>query len=128
MRTHQTPDTELELIWAAYQPRTLVSDVLKAVSIYTGIPIGSLISQRRTKKLVRARWSAFFIARNMSQASYPQIGKAFRKDHTTVLYGCDQMDELVKSDIDLKAHIAAMQSLTEKIRDERLSKKIQVAA
>lgn len=122
MRLKMDLQTEYELIWSQVKPRVLMSDVIRAVSLYTGEPTPNLLADRRNQPLVWTRWAAFYICRQLCTASYPQIGKAFRKDHTTVIYGCLQMDKMIQAHVDVRAHVEAMQFLAEKTRDDRINK------
>lgn len=53
-------------------------------------------NERRWVHLVRARHVAFFVGREFTALSYPQIGRAFGdKDHTTIMHGCRVVDSVV---------------------------------
>lgn len=52
------------------------------------VSMSSLLSRRRTKSLVTARHAAFLAARRLPiEPSYPDLGAAFNRDHTTVIHG-----------------------------------------
>lgn len=121
MKKVNSLETEYDLIWAQVTPRVFMVDVIKAVSFYTGEPTINLLSQRKTAGLVWIRWAAFYLCRNLSTASYPQIGRAFNKDHTTVMYGCVRMDKIIRAQPEIKAHMEAMAFMAEKMRDERIN-------
>lgn len=42
---------------------------------------------RRHSHICRIRWAAIWLCRELTGASYPQIGKALCRDHTTIMHG-----------------------------------------
>ncbi len=68
-----------------------------------GISIEDLLSRKRTAELSLARQIAMFIVRNKTEESLQQIGLSFnKKDHTTVLYACNKVEDLLKDDSRVK--------------------------
>ena len=44
-----------------------------------------------------------YLCRTLTNMSYPDIGKAFNgRDHTTVMYACDQVTKQVETNTELK--------------------------
>lgn len=72
-----------------------VSEIAKAVSVVTKVPLVDLYGNRRTRDITRARWVVWYIARTSLLKSYPVIGKCFNMDHTTVLHGVRTMQKLI---------------------------------
>ena len=50
--------------------------------------------------LHRARQVAMHVAFNNTAASYSEIGAAFARDHTTVIYSCKTIDRLIEEEPD----------------------------
>ena len=65
---------------------------------YFNLKTTDLLSKKRTRHIARARQMAMKIAYEHTSSSYPQIADAFGVDHTTVMYACKKLDELVKVD------------------------------
>jgi chromosomal replication initiation ATPase DnaA len=63
----------------------MVSDIIAAVASETGVAIKDIRSSRQDQKSSRARHLAMYAARHLTERSYPQIGCAFGKDHTTIM-------------------------------------------
>jgi len=62
--------------------------LLSLVSKVTGVKQTELRSQRRDQTIVRARHIFFHAARNLTERSYPEIGRHLGgRDHTTVMHG-----------------------------------------
>ncbi len=52
----------------------------------------------RSRSVARARHVAMALTREITGASYPEIGRAFRRDHSTVLDGVRRVELLVERD------------------------------
>ncbi len=48
-------------------------------------------SQRREREIVRARWIAMLLAREMCSATLMEIGRVFGRDHTSVLHALQRV-------------------------------------
>jgi chromosomal replication initiator protein len=83
-----------------------VAQVLEATATYHQLSLDDLLSKRRTKDVVRARQIAMYLAREETDASYPQIGAALGgRNHSTVLYGYQKIARTVESDEALRHEI-----------------------
>jgi chromosomal replication initiator protein len=56
-----------------------------------------IMSHRRQAPIVKARQEAMYLIKNNTAWSYPQIGRYFGKDHTTVLHAVQLMDRRIAS-------------------------------
>ena len=70
----------------AAQP-LMVRPVLETAARYFGISVASILTDRRTWPLVRQRQIAMFVAWEATGRSYPAVGRAFSRDHTTIIHG-----------------------------------------
>ena|SRR5579859_908261 len=65
-----------------------VCEILAAVSQVARISIEQLEGRRRTpQRLITYRHLAWYLMRHWTQASYPQIGVAVKRDHSSVMHG-----------------------------------------
>lgn len=62
-----------------------IAQIIKDVENYYELPHGSLIERNRTEPTQEARKLAMYLARRYTKSSWPQIGDAFHRDHTTVI-------------------------------------------
>jgi hypothetical protein len=72
-----------------------------------------LVSARHAARFVVARHAAMFLARELTDQSTPQIGKAFERDHTGILHGVNQTIKRLEAgerygDMLLSEHIEAI--------------------
>jgi chromosomal replication initiator protein len=85
-------------MFAVYDRAVSLDSIKRAVAGYFNIRITDLSSGRRTRTLARPRQIAMALAKELTQHSYPEIGEAFEKDHTTVLHACRKVDQLRNED------------------------------
>jgi chromosomal replication initiator protein len=83
---------------AAYERLVTIDNIKRQVSNYYNLRITDLSSERRTRSLARPRQIGMALAKELTQHSLPEIGRAFGKDHTTVLHACKKVAELRKDD------------------------------
>lgn len=87
---------------ASYDRAVTLENIKRTVAAYYNIRLADLNSVRRTRTLARPRQIAMSIAKELTRHSYPEIGAAFGKDHTTVLHACRKVAELRREDDRLK--------------------------
>ncbi len=69
----------------------IISEVARTYNVTEN----DILSNRRTAPLALARQVAMYIARKTTDLSYKEIGEAFGKDHTTVLYNVKQIEKFL---------------------------------
>lgn len=73
-----------------------VEKIISEVAHTYNVSESDILSNRRTAELVLARQVAMYIARETTDLSYKAIGESFGKDHTTVLYNVNKIEEFLK--------------------------------
>jgi chromosomal replication initiator protein len=87
--------------------RSKITEVLEATATYHQLSLDELLGQGRSKKLVRARQIAMYLAREETDASLPQIGDALGgRAHSTVLHGCQKIADTVGTDAALRRELS----------------------
>lgn len=82
-----------------------IKEIQQRTSAATGVPLSDIMSYRRDGRTARARQIAMYAARLLTPFSLPQIGQAFNRDHTTVLYTVRRIESRVYGEPDLVAVI-----------------------
>lgn len=83
--------------------------IQKAVADHFQIKLQEMKAKKRTKNLVMPRQVAMYLCRELTNLSYPEIGKYFGgKDHTTVIHACRQIEKLKEKESRLKDAIDAL--------------------
>ncbi len=78
------------------------SQILTHVADYFDISPDDLISKRRNKELVYARNLAMYISRNLLDYPFTLIGDKIKRDHSTVMYGIDNIEKSLKTNSAVK--------------------------
>lgn len=80
-----------------------IANIIGAVCKYFNVEKIDLVSDRRSKDLVRARQVAMYLSRKLTTASYPTIGnKLGGRDHTTVMHGTERIRARIKTEPELQ--------------------------
>ena len=78
-----------------------LGDIEAATSAFFGITPADMHSSRRTRTVSIARMVTMFLARRKTPMSYPEIGRAMGKNHSSVLLAVRRMEEALAGDADL---------------------------
>ena len=80
------------------KPRQITPDlILEETAKMFGLDVAQLTSKSRTRDLVHARQIGMYVCRELTELSYPQIGKEFGgRDHTTVIHAYEKVSTLMK--------------------------------
>ncbi len=82
--------------------RVTIDAIQKAVSEHFQMKQAALKEKSNTKKVVYPRQIAMYLVKELTDASLPEIGRAFGgKHHTTVIHSLNKIDQLRTVDADL---------------------------
>lgn len=77
----------------------LICEILDIVARVTGVSAQEMISPRRQRPTPEARHLAFWLlVKVRADLSLPAIGRAMKRDHTTIMYGRDRIEENLASE------------------------------
>ncbi len=77
-----------------------IENIIKTTADYYKIRVSDLLSPKRSRSIARPRQIAMTLAKELTNHSLPEIGRAFGgRDHTTVLHAQRKINELRESDI-----------------------------
>lgn len=92
----------------------VMEDIQEAVCTQFHVKMTELKSRRRSKTLVHPRQIAMYLCRELTDSSYPEIGRHFGgKDHTTIIHACRQVAKA-------KEHDQTLQATLESLKDQIL--------
>ena len=75
------------------------NDILKVVAAHYGIKVSDLKSKSNARPISYPRQVAMYICKELTDLSYPEIGKIFNnKHHSTVMYSVEKIDQLIQDD------------------------------
>jgi chromosomal replication initiator protein len=79
-----------------------IDSIQKAVAEQFGMRVAEIKAKNNSRSVVVPRQIAMYLAKQLTEASLPEIGRQFGgKHHTTVMHSVDKIVELRKSDKDL---------------------------
>jgi chromosomal replication initiator protein len=86
-----------------------IDNILRVVADYYKLSYNDLKGKKRTKNIAFPRQVAMYIARDITEYSTTELGFEFGgRDHTTVMHGCQKIEERLKLDPNLESTIQAL--------------------
>ena len=82
----------------AAQPKARLAEVVSVICAGEGVTSAEIFSVAKPKRIAKPRLMAYSLARELTGLSYPALGRLFRRDHSSLLYGCRAVDEQIASD------------------------------
>lgn len=86
-----------------------MESIQRAVADHYDIRVGDMSSRQRPQGIVFPRQIAMYLCREMTDQSLPEIGRAFNRNHATVLHAVRAIGERMKTDATLRQGILALQ-------------------
>jgi chromosomal replication initiator protein len=92
----------LSELWGADEKVITIEHIQRKVSEFFGLKLTDMRARRRTKAVAFPRQIAMYFARQLTHASLTEVGRAFDKDHTTVLHAVTKVETLIRQDAKFK--------------------------
>jgi chromosomal replication initiator protein len=87
-----------------------IESIQKTVADFYKLKVADMYSKRRPAHIARARQIAMYLAKELTQKSFPEIGEAFGgRDHTTVMHAVKRVVEIRQHDQETNRHIHALE-------------------
>jgi chromosomal replication initiator protein len=107
-----------DLLPKSYAAPITMDAIQAEVARQFGTHVADLRGDRRGQTVAYARQIAMYLSRNLTDASLPQIGDRFGgRHHTTVLYGVNKIDKLLKDGHDRQLH-DLIQTITARLKSQ----------
>lgn len=103
-----------DLLHVTEKPITLM-EIQYAVCGHFQVGLSDLQSTRRERRIARPRQLAMYLAKVLTPKSLPDIGKAFGRDHTTVMHAVKTIEDLIIRDKQVSLDVDL---LTRRLRGE----------
>jgi len=92
--------------------RIRIEEIQRVVARHYNVTKQDLLSNRRTRSIVRPRQVAMYLAKMMTLRSLPEIGRRFGgRDHTTVLHAVRKIEEMMGGDSKLAQELELLKRL-----------------
>ena len=87
------------------KPAVTIEIIRRHIAKHYSLKLSDLKSRNNTQKIVMPRQIAMYLARTLTEASFPEIGRKFGKHHSTVMHACNKIENKRKNDAKFKAHV-----------------------
>jgi chromosomal replication initiator protein len=100
--TVQTAQQVLKNFIEQQTRKITIDSIQKAVAEQFGLRVAEIKQKNNSRSIVFPRQIAMYLAKHLTEASLPEIGRQFGgKHHTTVMHSINKIEEQRKSDKDL---------------------------
>ncbi len=87
-----------------------IEELISRVADHYQLTAKDLKSVSRVKTLVEPRQLAMYFARKLLDSGYAEIGRAFGKDHTTVIHAETKIKKMLQEDMDFKSIVSRLET------------------
>lgn len=100
------------LVGSGEPRRVRIEDIQRIVARHYNVSRQELVSNRRTRVIVKPRQIAMYLSKTLTPRSFPEIGRRFGgRDHTTVLHAVRKIEELISGDTKLSHEVELLKRL-----------------
>ena len=85
-----------------------IEGIQKTVAEHFEIRMNDLTGRTRPQNIVWPRQIAMYLARNMTDMSFPVIGDAFGRNHATIVHACQLVEQRQTEDLKLRQTISLL--------------------
>jgi chromosomal replication initiator protein len=104
--TVEVAQQQLKDVFSSPKQTNMSIDIIqKVIAEYYKVSTSDLKGKKRSQKVIVPRQLAIFISHEITEYSYTEIGQAFGRDHSTVLYSCRQVKDKIQADPSLESTI-----------------------
>jgi chromosomal replication initiator protein len=98
----------LSELWGTDEKVVTIEHIQRKAAEFFGLKFADMRATTRTKAVAFPRQIAMYLARQLTHASLTEVGRAFDKDHTTVLHAVTKVEALVREDPKLKKTVETL--------------------
>ena len=88
----------LSELWGTDEKVVTIEHIQRRAAEFFGLKLTDMRATTRTKAIAFPRQIAMYLARQLTHASLTEVGRAFDKDHTTVLHAVTKVEALIRED------------------------------
>jgi len=111
---HLAREVLINILDSVKRKEVTVEEIIKKVASRCGVKVADIKSQKKNKELIIPRQIIMYLARQLTDRSFPDIGaKIGGRDHSTIIYGNNKIRALIKRDEKINQLVEAIkESLT----------------
>ena len=86
------------------------SEIIKRVAQHYSLKVSEIKSKNNSKQIAFPRQVAMYLCKQLTDLSFPEIGKQFNdKHHSTVMYSVDKIEKMLQNDSELSRTLKRLQ-------------------
>jgi len=85
-----------------------IENIQKTVAEHFDLRVSDIVGPRRPQNIAWPRQVAMYLARTMTDRSFPVIGDAFSRNHATIVHACQQVKGRQNEDLKLRQTLALL--------------------
>ena len=85
-----------------------IESIQKTVAEHFDIRLGDLVGPKRPQNIAWPRQVAMYLARSMTNQSFPVIGDAFGRNHATIVHACQLVEQRQTEDLKLRQTLSLL--------------------
>lgn len=85
-----------------------IESIQKTVAEHFDIRLGDLVGPKRPQNIAWPRQVAMYLARTMTNQSFPVIGDAFSRNHATIVHACQLVERKQTEDLKLRQTLSLL--------------------
>lgn len=93
--------------------RLTVGDIQKEVEGFYKISHADLVGKKRNRNIMYARQVGIYLCRQLLDLPYNDIGKQFNRDHSTVMYSINCVEERMKENYDYREEVETIRQIVQ---------------
>jgi len=90
--------------------RLTFKKIIEEVGRFYGLSFEDILAPKRDKSLAHPRQIVMYLLRHELNLSFPKIGRELKRDHTTVIHGCERIEKEIIQNQGLKQEILLLKS------------------
>ncbi|MEG1839959.1 MAG: chromosomal replication initiator protein DnaA [Raoultibacter sp.] len=91
--------------------RLSVGDIQKEVETFYKINHSDLVGKKRNRNIMYARQVGIYLCRQLLDLPYNDIGKQFNRDHSTVMYSINCVEERMKENYEYREEVETLKQV-----------------
>jgi len=92
--------------------RTSTANILKSISLVTGVDFNSMVGKSRVRQVVLARHIAMYLIYRYNNLGLKKVGNMFMRDHSSVIHANKSVQDQMDTD---KSYLETVEQIKENL-------------
>lgn len=95
--------------------RLTIADIQSEVEQFYKVSHADLVGKKRNRNITYARQVAIYLCRTLLDLSYDAIGQQFNRDHATVMYSINCVEDRMKENDEYREEVATIRQIVQEL-------------